>query len=105
VFWIVDNGSAHRGQSSIDRMKAAWPNAILLHTPVHASWLNQIEIYFSLVQRQVLTPNEFGSLEEISSCLAKYEQRINSEASAFKWSFTRKDMKKFLKKITRHQAA
>ena len=48
VFWIVDNGSSHRGQSSIDRLSQKYSNAILVHTPVHASWLNQIEIYFSI---------------------------------------------------------
>jgi hypothetical protein len=41
VFVIVDNGSAHRGQRSIDRLQGTWPNLILVHTPVHASWLNQ----------------------------------------------------------------
>ncbi|MCW3820499.1 IS630 family transposase [Micromonospora sp. DR5-3] len=59
VFWIVDNGSSHRGQASIDRMATAWPNATLVHTPLHASWLNQVEIYFSVVQRKVVTPNDF----------------------------------------------
>jgi hypothetical protein len=56
VFWIVDNGSSHRGQASIDRLEGAWETLTLIHLPVHASWLNQIEIYFSIVQRKVLTP-------------------------------------------------
>jgi len=42
VFIVVDNGSDHRGQASADRLRAAHPNAILIHTPVHASWLNQV---------------------------------------------------------------
>ena len=42
VFMIVDNGSDHRGQAAIDRLRKAHPNAIMIHTPVHASWLNQI---------------------------------------------------------------
>ena len=46
VFWIMDNCSAHRGQRAADRFRAQWPNAILIHTPNHASWLNQVEIYF-----------------------------------------------------------
>ena len=53
VFWIVDNGSSHRGQSAILGLEAQYPNAIMVHTPVHASWLNQIEIYFSIIQRKV----------------------------------------------------
>lgn len=59
VFWIMDNCSAHRGQKAAQRLCDKWPNAILVHTPVHASWLNQVEIYFSIVQRKVLTPNDF----------------------------------------------
>jgi hypothetical protein len=69
VFWIMDNCSAHRGQKAVDRFRAKWPNAILIHTPVHASWLNQVEIYFSIVQRKVLTPNDFSSLAELEQRL------------------------------------
>jgi hypothetical protein len=47
VFWIMHNCSAHRGQKAVERFRTKWPNAILMHTPVHASWLNQVEIYFS----------------------------------------------------------
>ena len=39
VFVVVDNGSAHRGKRSIDRLQGARRNLILVHTPVHASWL------------------------------------------------------------------
>jgi hypothetical protein len=59
VFWIVDNGSSHRGTASAERMAAAWPNAQLIHLPAHASWLDQAEIYFSIIQRKVLTPKRF----------------------------------------------
>jgi hypothetical protein len=41
VFFIVDNGSSHRGRSAIDRPASRFPNAVMVHTPVHASWLNQ----------------------------------------------------------------
>ena len=58
VFWVVDNGSSHRGQASIDRLQDRWPKLRLIHLPVHASWLNQVEIYFSVVQRKVVSPNE-----------------------------------------------
>ena len=63
VFWIVDNGSSHRGQAAIDRLTEHYPNVIMVHTPVHASWLNQIEIYFSIVQRKVLSPNDFTDID------------------------------------------
>ena len=67
VFWIVDNGSSHRGQKAVDRLAAAFPNAVMVHTPVHASWLNQVEIYFSIVQRKVVSPNDFTDLDEVGT--------------------------------------
>ena len=74
VFWIVDNGSSHRGQRSIDRLRGEWPTLRLVHTPTPASWVNQIEIYFSIVQRKVLTPNHFDDLNEARDRLAGFEQ-------------------------------
>jgi transposase len=56
VFWVVDNGSSHRGQAASDRLTARYPNAVMIHTPVHASWLNQVEVFFSIVQRKVVSP-------------------------------------------------
>jgi len=56
VFWIVDNGSAHRGRKAAQRLRQRYSNLILVHTPVHASWLSQVEIFFSILQRKVLTP-------------------------------------------------
>ncbi len=60
VFWIVDNGSSHAGQASINRLEGAYSNVRLIHLPIHASWLNQIELYFSIVQRKALSPNDFA---------------------------------------------
>ena len=56
VFWVVDNGSSHRGWTAAARLSDAFPNARMIHLPVHASWLNQVEIYFSVIQRKLLTP-------------------------------------------------
>ena len=56
VFVIVDNGSDHRGQAAVTRLARAHPNAIMIHTPVHPSWLNQIEIFFSVIQKKSLRP-------------------------------------------------
>ena len=82
VFVIVDNGSAHRGQRSIDRLQGAWPNLILVHTPVHASWLNQAEIYFSVTQRKVLTPNDFPDLDTLEQQLLAFGRRYEQIAAA-----------------------
>ena len=74
VFWIVDNGSSHAGKRSIERLEGAYPNLRLIHLPVHASWLNQIELYFSIVQRKALTPNDFSSLEQLSERLLGFQR-------------------------------
>ena len=99
VFWIMDNGSAHRGQKAAARLQSKWPNAILIHTPVHASWLNQVEIYFSIVQRKVLTPNDFSSLAELKQRLLAFQCHCERTASPFKWTFTRQDRHALLGKI------
>jgi hypothetical protein len=104
VFWIVDNGSSHRGQKSIDRLQGRWSNLILVHTPVHASWINQIEIYFSIVQRKVLTPNNFDDLAEVARRLNAFEHRYNEIAEPFGWKFTRDDLDRLLTRLSEHQA-
>ncbi len=101
VFWIVDNGSAHRGQQAIARLQARWPKLVLVHTPVHASWLNQIEIYFSVVQRKVLTPNDFPSLAAVKDRLLRFQARYAQAAKPFQWTFTRRDLAALLAKLPR----
>ncbi len=92
VFWVVDNGSCHRGQASIDRLQGDWPQLRLVHLPIHASWLNQVEIYFSVVQRKVLTPNDFASLAEVEARLLAFQDRYQATAMPFQWKFTRADL-------------
>lgn len=99
VFWIMDNCSPHRGQKAVQRIRSRWPNALLVHTPIHASWLNQIEIYFSIVQRKVLTPNDFSSLAQLEQCLLDFQQRYQQTASPFQWAFTRNDLSALLAKL------
>jgi len=105
VFWIVDNGSSHRGQASVDRLEGAWKNLRLIHLPVHASWLDQIEIYFSIVQRKVVNPNDFFDLAQIEARLAAFEMRYNAVATPFDWKFTRDDLNKLLVRIAAHEEA
>jgi len=99
VFWIVDNGSSHRGQAAIRRLRKAYRKAILVHTPVHASWLNQVEIYFSIIQRKVLTPNDFASLEEVEQRLLLYEELSNREPRTFDWRFDRTKLEVLLARL------
>jgi DDE superfamily endonuclease len=105
VFWVVDNGSSHRGQAAVRRLVQAYTNAILVHTPVHASWLNQVEIYFSLVQRKVLTPNDFASLAEVEQRLRLYEELCNQRPRPFQWKFTREKLIQFLDRLEARRAA
>jgi hypothetical protein len=98
VFLVVDNGSAHRGKRSIDRLQGAWPNLTVVHTPIHASWLNQCEIYLSVVQRKVLTPNDFEDLDTLEAQLLAFGRRYEQIAAPFQWKFTRQDLNKLLAK-------
>jgi DDE superfamily endonuclease len=99
VFWIVDNGSDHRGQASIDRLEGRWPNLILVHLPVHASWLNQVEIYHSIIQRKLLDPDDFESTAELARALNAFEHHYNQIAEPFAWDFTRQDLAELLARL------
>jgi hypothetical protein len=99
VFWIVDNGSSHRGRKAIDRLAEQFPNAVMVHTPVHASWLNQIEIYFSIVQRKVLSPNDFTDLDVVVDRLYAFETRYNQTACPFEWKFTTTDLSELMTRL------
>jgi transposase len=105
VFWIVDNGSSHAGRRSIDRMHAAWPTAQLVHLPVHASWLNQIEIVFSVIQRKVIAPADFADLDVLTARLTAFEPRYNATATPFDWRFTRRDLHNMLRRLDVHRPA
>jgi transposase len=102
VFWIVDNGSSHRGKAACDRLTSRYPNAVMVHLPVHASWLNQVEIFFSIVQRKVLTPNDFTSLDQVKDRLIAFQQRYNATARPFGWKFTPADLEDLMARIERH---
>ena len=104
VFWIVDNGSSHRGKKAIDRLTSRFPNAVMVHTPVHASWTNQIEIFFSIVQRKVVSPNDFTDLGEVRDRLRAFEDRYNATAQPFQWRFTTSDLDDLLARLDRHTA-
>jgi hypothetical protein len=85
VFWIMDNGSPSRSEGQ------GTPSGAMAHSrprayPVHASWLNQVEIYFSIVQRKVLTPNDFTSLGELEDRLLRFQDRYLQIATPFQWT-------------------
>jgi transposase len=104
VFWVVDNGSSHAGQVSIERMRQAWPTAELIHLPIHASWLNQIEIYFSIVQRKAVKPANFADLTALEERLLAFEARYNATASPFSWRYTKADLNAYLDRLATHES-
>jgi hypothetical protein len=99
VFWIVDNGSAHRALASVRRLKSQFRNLVLVHGPIHASWLNQIEIYFSILQRKALTPNDFPSLDALAQRILGFQRHYQTIAKPFEWRFTREDLDNLLRKL------
>jgi DDE superfamily endonuclease len=103
LFWIVDNGSSHRGDTAKHRLHQADSRIQVVHTPVHASWLNQVEIYFSIIQRKVLTPNDFATLAAVQLRLALYEDLSNQCPTPFQWKFDRIQLTTLLAKIEAHQ--
>ena len=103
VYWVVDNGSSHAGKTSVKRMRDAYPNARLIHLPVHASWLNQIEIYFSIVQRKALTPNDFATLPELARHLMDFGQHYRTIARPSNGPSPAPNSTRVIEKITRHE--
>ena len=104
VFWVVDNGSSHRGRAAVERLTATYPNLVLVHLPIHASWLNQVEIYFSVVQRKVLTPNDFATLEELAERLLAFQAHYERVAVPFDWRFTRQDLAALMARLAGAEA-
>ena len=92
VFWVLDNGSAHRGAQAIERLQTAWPTLIPVFTPIHASWLNQIAIYCSIVQRKVLPPYAFDTLKAVADQLLRFQTRYEQLARPFEWKSTWPDL-------------
>jgi hypothetical protein len=96
VFWVVDNGPSHRGPQTEARLRERWPQIRVVHTPVHASWLNQVELYFSVVGRKVLEPDDFASLDALAATLLAFGRRYSGIATPFEWRFTRLDLHRVL---------
>jgi hypothetical protein len=99
VFWVVDNGASHRGQAASQRLTLAYPNLIVVHTPVHVSGPKQVAIYFSIIQRQVLTPKACTNLAKVEVRLWLYEELSNQTPHPFAWQFTREKLTEFLQRL------
>jgi transposase len=97
AFWIVDNGSSHRGERAAGELRERHPRIVVVHTPVHASWLNQIEQYFSILQRKVLTPNDLTSLKQLEARIIAFGARYSALRKPFAWTFTRQELERRLR--------
>jgi transposase-like protein len=102
VFWVVDSGASHRNWAAAARLSDAYPNAQMVHLPVHASWLNQVEVYFSVLQRKLLTPDDFEGPDELAEQILAFEQHYNANARPFDWRFTRTDLNQLLTRLGKH---
>lgn len=102
MFWIVDHGSSPRGETAQQRRHQVDSRTILVHPPVHASWLNQVEISCSIIQRQVLTPKAFATLEALQLRLAWYEELSNQRPTPFQWTCDRTELVTLLTNIEAH---
>jgi hypothetical protein len=103
--WIVDNGSSHRGAASTQRLHHVDARIMVVQTPVHASWLNQVEISFSIIQRKVLPPNDFADLEALRLRLAVSEELSHQHPTPFQWKFDRTKLTALFAKIEARQRA
>lgn len=93
VFWIVDNGGSHHPATFPTRLTGLHEHALAIHLPVHASWLNQIEIYFSILERKALTPRDFNDGDEMAQRILAFEERFSRQAQPFNWKFTAHDLR------------
>ena len=96
VFWIVDGGCAHHRSTFPARLSSMYANAMAVSLPVHASWLNQIEIFFSIVQRKVLTPLDVADKASLTDRLLGFQDYYQETAKPFSWKFTAADLKRRL---------
>ena len=103
MYWLVDNGSSHGGKTSIKRMQDRWPNARRINLPVHASWLNQVELYFSVLQRKALTPNDLPTLDAVKQRVLGFGEHYRQVARTFEWTFTRQKLNELIARIDRHE--
>ena len=71
----------------------------MIHTPVHASWLTR----FPVIQRKVVSPNDFSSLEKLSETLLAFVDRYNRTAKPSSWRYTADDLKDLLRRISEHE--
>ena len=86
IHLVLDNGSSH-----VAKKTKAWlaehPRFVVHHTPKHASWLNQVELFFSILTRKVLRRGEFGSRDELVERIMAFIVDYDRTAKPFRWTY------------------
>lgn len=93
VFWIVDNGSAHPPKTFGAWLSGTLPQARAVHTPVHASWVDQEELFLTILTKKGLTPRDFQSREEAEARIRGFLARWNRHPRPFRRTYTREDLR------------
>jgi transposase len=89
---IVDNLSAHF-TPLVERFLEAHPHVFLHNTPTHASWLNQVELFFSILERRLLRHGEFASVDELADRVIAFIEDYNRKAKPFRWTYDGRPLK------------
>jgi transposase len=88
---ITDNLST-RGTENVEKWLAAHPRWSFQFTPKHASWLNQIEIFFSILARRLLKNGIFTSEDDLAQQMLAFIETYNQTAKPFAWTYTGKTL-------------
>jgi transposase len=83
---IADNLSAHKTER-VERFLEEHPRVQLHFTPTYSSWLNQVELWFSKIERDVIARGVFISVKDLSNKLLRYIRAYNKQAKPFKWTY------------------
>src|SRR2546426_3543296 len=89
---IVDNLSAH-GTPKVEAFLDEHPHVFLHRTPTHASWLNQVELFFSIMERRLLRRGEFASVAELTERIIAFINDYNRQAKPFRWTYDGRPLK------------
>jgi transposase len=89
---IVDNLSAHF-TPTVEEFLDERPRIFLHNTPTHASWLNQVELFFSILERRLLRNGEFASVEDLAARIIAFIKDYNRRARPFRWTYDGRPLK------------
>src|SRR5437867_6700996 len=83
---IADNLSAHKTKR-VDEFLTAHANVHLHFTPSYSSWLNQVELWFAKIERDVIARGVFTSVPDLKRKLMRYIRQYNQQAKPVKWKY------------------